>query len=83
MAELTADEVRALAATMARLELTEEEAATIAKDMAGILEHLAALRSVDVSEIELGDSGASVLRDDVRSTPDHGGFDIIVPKVVE
>ncbi|MEZ4365105.1 MAG: Asp-tRNA(Asn)/Glu-tRNA(Gln) amidotransferase subunit GatC [Kofleriaceae bacterium] len=50
MAALSADEVATLA-RLARLALTDDEAAALRVDLAAILDHVAALAEVDVDEV--------------------------------
>ena len=51
MARLTLEQVRAVA-QLAALELDEREAQTLCEDLGAILDHFAALASVDVSDVE-------------------------------
>ncbi len=77
---MTEEEIRSLA-TLARLQLTDEEVRTLGKDMEGILAHMEALAEVNTDGVlpmshVLG--GVGHLRADrvCPSLPEQGPFDV-------
>lgn len=96
MSVLTADDVRKIA-TLARLDLSEEEIATFAVQMDEILGHFAALQGVDTEGVPAtahSVGGANVLRDDVprpgltpeevvSGAPSAQDNMFVVPQIVE
>jgi len=89
------DEVKRLA-SLARIELTEKETETFAKDMGAILTYVDAVKAVSGAEIEdKGINLKNVLRDDVvredksyteailKNAPNKSGEYIAVKKIIE
>ena len=84
-------------ATLARLQLTEEELARYEKQLGAILEYIATLEKVDLAGVEPlvhAAEGTNVFRDDeprpcldhseaLKNAPDRNDDFFIVPKVVE
>lgn len=84
-------------ASLARLQLTEEEMRKFQTQLEHILEYIHAIRQVDVTGVEPTAHAAPVLnvfrRDEVRpgldregvlrNAPEHSGDQFIVPKIVE
>jgi len=79
-APMTEEEIRSLA-TLARLQLTEEEVKTLGKDLQAILEHMLALSEVNTEGVVPMShvlDGVGHLRADFiePSLPEQGCFDV-------
>lgn len=65
---ITVDEIKNLA-HLARIEVTEEEAAMYAKDFESILGYVDQINKADVSQIELEQLQVNIAREDSNPTP--------------
>ena len=96
MARITRDEVERIA-DLARLSLSDAEAAVMTADLEAILDHVAELQAVDTRDVEPTSHAIPIsapLREDravpgltpelaVANAPQADGTSFVVPKVIE